>query len=265
MRKLSSLSNLLSTSIALFLLSSCQKEPAADTTPETACKLTKAYYFDEIGTLADSLVYTYTNNKISKAANADGHIAFAYSDDKITKRSFYDASSQQQDAYDVATYNSDGTLKTIKKYYSFGNQTIPYDQYDFIYSGNKLVKFEVKYYNTTTSQYELYETTTYTYTGDNITQSITDPSSTSLSDTLNYAHDTNKNYFTKSNAFFFEFAFMEEISGSVIPLIMSSNNVISVYEDGDEFPLAYKVDDKNNFSEWYLDGRLGSRYLYDCK
>lgn len=247
----------------MVLASSCQKDPSADITPEATCKLTKAYYFDESGTIADSLAYTYTNNNITKAANADSYITLEYKNGRITKRNFYDPGSQQPSAYDVITYNNDGTIQSIKTYFQFDYQTIPAELYNFIYSGNKLVKFEVKYYNTIISQYELYESTTYVYTGDNITQSITtDPSG---DETFNYAYDTNKNYFIKSNSLFLDFAFIDEINGSIVPLFMSGNNVISVYVDGDEFPFSYKVDDKNNFTEWYLDGRLGTRYMYDCK
>lgn len=233
--------------------------------PEATCKLTKAYYFDESGTIADSLVYTYTNNKITKAANADSYITLEYKNDRITKRNFYDPGSQQPGAYDVITYNNDGAIVSIKTYFQFDSQTIPAELYDFIYSGNKLLKLDLKYYNTITSQYELEESTAYVYTGDNITQSITTTSGSSIADTLNYAHDTNKNYFSRSNALFIDFFFMDGILDSAMPLIMSSNNVINVFEGGDEFPLSYKTDDKGNFSEWYLDGQIASRYLYDCK
>lgn len=256
---------LLFTSL-LLILSSCQKDPSADIQDKATCKLTKAYYFDESGTVADSLVYSYTNNKITKAANADSYITLEYKNDRIAKRNFYAPGSQQPSAYDVITYNNDGTIKSIKTYFQFDNQTIPTELYDFIYSGNKLLKLDLKYYNTTTSQYELYESTTYVYTGDNITQSVTtDPSGNSFDETFNYTYDTNKNYLTRTNALFIDFVFIDGITGQTIPLIMSSNNVINILEDGDEFPLSYKVDDKDNFSEWHLDGKLASRYLYDCK
>ncbi len=252
--------------VLLVMISSCQKEPSETTRPDANCQLARAYYFTETGILTDSLVYTNTNGKVTKASNADGHVIFDYNNDRITKRTFYDAGSQQPDAYDVITYNSDGNLKNIKKYYSFSNQTIPYEQDDFIYSGNRLVKFEVSYYDVVTSQYKLYETTTYTYTGDNIIQSITSyASGSSLDETFNYAYDANKNYLAKSHALFFDFIFMEEVTGEVIPLFMSSNNVVNILDDGDEFPLSYKPDDKENLSEWYFDGKLASRYLYNCK
>lgn len=251
--------------LTLFILaSSCQKDPVADIIPEASCKLTKAYFFDETTGKADSLVYSYDNNKITRAENTDGYITLQYTTDKITKRNFYEAGSQQPGAYDVFTYNNDGTISSIKTYFQFDSQTIPAEQYDFSYAGNKLLKLDLKYYNTTTSQYELEESTAYVYTGDNITQSITTTPGTTLADTLNYAYDTDKNYFSRSNALFLDLTFMDGIGGSIIPLFISSNNVINVYEDGDEFPLSYKTDDNGNFSEWYLDGELASRYIYDC-
>lgn len=263
LKQFTSLYTLLFPFSLLILVTSCQKDPAADVFSEEACKLAKAHYFNNAGGLEDSLVYTYTNNKISKAENADLYITFTYSNDKITKRSFYDADSQELALYDVATYNSDGTLKNIKRYANFTNQVIPYHQYEFTYSGDKLAKFDVSYYNTSTSQYELYESTTYVYTGNNITQSTSsDPSGTM---TFSYAYDTNTNYFKKSNALLVDLYFLEEISGSTVPLFMSSNNVIKAFEYGDEFPISYVVDDENNLTEWYLNGVLDSQYFYDCK
>jgi hypothetical protein len=58
---------------------------------------------------------------------------------------------------------------------------------------------------------------------------------------------------------------MEEIDGSTLPLIFSKNNVIRVLDDPDEIPITYNLDSKNNFYEFYIDGELASRFLYDCK
>ena len=242
----------------LILVSSCQKNPSVDILPEASCELSKAYYYDETGAIADSLVYTYTGNKITKAANGDGYITLEYNNDKVTKRNFYDQGDQQPGSYDVFSYNTDGSIKSIKTYFQFDFQVIPAWQYEFSYSGNKLAKFEIMDYNTVTSQYELNESTTYIYTGENITQSVTTHSfGNSDNETFNYAYDNTKNYFIQSNGLFLHLAFMDGIDGSLVPLFISSNNVINVSEDGDDFPLSYKADDNGNFAEWYLDGKLG--------
>ena len=89
MKQFATPSTLLFSFSLLILITSCQKNPSADITPEAPCKLTKAYYFDETGAIADSLVYTYTGNKITKGANADGYVTFDYTNDRITKRTIY--------------------------------------------------------------------------------------------------------------------------------------------------------------------------------
>ena len=266
MRKISTISYLLLSSFSLFLISSCQKEPSSDTLPEINCLLEKAYYYDDTGTVADSMAYTYTNNKVIKVSNADGYITLEYTNEKVSKRNFYSTGFPDSHAYDVVTYNADGTLATIKTYFDFNGQVIQFEQYEFSYTNGKLVKLDIKEYDPDTSQFELYETTTYTYTGDNITQSITNDRDAGTPDEIfHYSHDNNENYFIKSNALFTDFAFVDGLQGSSIPLLISANNVTRVFDDTDELLLNYKLDSKNNFYEWYFDDVLASRYFYDCK
>ena len=264
-RKISALLYLLLCSSALFLTSSCQKGPSIDTPPETNCLLVKTHYFNYGGSLADSLEYTYANNKLTKASNADGYITFEYTNDKITRRNSYATGSADPDGYDIATYNTDGSLGIIKTYFEFNGQIIPFEQYEFNYTNGKLVKFDVKDYNVNTSQFELNESTTYTYTGNNITQSVRTNTGYPEIDTSNYSHDNNENYLVKINALFADLAFIGGLNGETIPLLLSVNNVTKVFEGNDEYLLTYKLDSKNNFFEWYLDGDLASRYFYDCK
>ncbi|HKZ66556.1 MAG TPA: hypothetical protein VJ111_09390 [Chitinophagaceae bacterium] len=265
MRKTSALSYLLLSSLAVFLISSCQKEPSTDSSPETNCLLVKTHYFDYVGALADSLEYTYINDKLMKASNVGGYITFEYTNEKITKRNYYATGSTDLDAYDIATYNTDGSLAIIKSYFNFNGQIMPSEQYEFNYANGKLVKFELKDYNSNTSQFELNESTTYTYTGNNITQSVSITAGTSEIDTSNYSHDDNENYLVKINALFADLAFVGGLNGETIPLLLSVNNVTKVFEGNDEYLLTYKLDSKNNFFEWHLDGDLASRYFYDCK
>jgi hypothetical protein len=227
--------------------------------------LVKTHYFNYGGSLADSLEYTYTNNKLTKASNADGYVTFEYTNDKITRRNSYATGSVDLDGYDIATYNTDGTLATIKSYFDFNGQIILACQYEFNYANSKPVKFDVKNYNHITSQFELYESTTYTYTGNNITQSICTTTGTTEIDTFNYSHDNNENYLAKTNALFTDLAFIDGLNGEIIPLLLSTNNVTKIFEGNDEYLLTYKLDSKSNFFEWHLDGDLASRYFYDCK
>lgn len=266
MRKISAATFLLFFAFAMLLLSSCQKEPSTNNSSES-CLLVKTHYFNYAGSLADSLEYTYNNNKLTKASNADGYITFEYTNDKITKRNFYTTGVPESDAYDIATYNADGTLAIIKSYFEFNGQIIQSEQYEFSYANGKLVNFDLKEYDYSTSQLELSESSTYTYTGNNITKAIVTDFTISGGDvgTYNYSYDSNENYFAKNNALLTDYMFFEAPDGSTLPLVISTNNVKNVFDDSGEFPISYKLDSKNNFHEFYLDGELASRYFYDCK
>lgn len=266
-RKISTLSNLLFFSISLFLISACQKEPSADTPPEIKCQIDKTYYFNLLGTIADSLLYTYTGNKLTKISNADGYYTFEYSNDKITKRNYYETGFPGLAGYDIATYNIDGTLATIKSYLDYTGQLSQYSQYDFSYTNGKLIKFDSKEYDYDTNQLELYESTTYSYMGNNITKAILTDYSISGGDvdTYDYSYDSNENYFAKNNALLTDLFFFEDPDGSMLPLLISSNNVINANDGYDDYPVSYKLDSKNNLYEFYTDGRLDSRYLYNCR
>jgi hypothetical protein len=247
-------------------ISSCQKDPS-DTIAETNCQLSKAYYYDDIGNIGDSLIYTYTNNTLTKASNADGYMTFEYTNDKVTKRTLFATGLPGVDAYDTFTYNTDGTLATRKSYYSFNGQTIQSEQADFSYNAGKLVKYETKYYDPTTSQFVQSQTSIYTYTGNNITQAVVTDHLTPEVFTYTYSYDSNGNYHIKNNSLFTDFAFVDEVDGAILPVVVSANNITKVVEGQgqDETVLTYNADTKGNLTEWYFDGDLATKYVYDCK
>ncbi|MEP7374385.1 MAG: hypothetical protein ABI675_13410 [Chitinophagaceae bacterium] len=155
----------------------------------------------------------------------------------------------------------------IKSYSEVSGQLILYSQYEFYYSNSKLKRFDKKQYDFNTGQIELLESSTYTYTGNNITGSVNTDFFMGAPDTViyKYSFDNNDNYMAKNYAFFIDYLFLYDIDGSSLPLVFSKNNVIKVLDDPDEIPVTYNRDSKNNFYEFYLDGELVSRYLYDCK
>src|SRR5688572_26664785 len=141
MRKNPTPLSILLFAISFSVISSCKKDdvPAS---PKTNCELAKAYYYNETGIALDSLIYTYTNGKLTKASNAEAYFTLEYTNDKVTKRNYYETGSTDLEEYHVATYNADGSLSTIKKYYKSGALTIQYSQYDLSYANGKLVKFD---------------------------------------------------------------------------------------------------------------------------
>jgi len=266
MRKNFSLLFLVVFTVALVF--SCKKDNSDDVKPQLTCTLAKAFYFDSVGTVSDSIVYTYTGAYITKLSNAAGFATLEYTSDKVTRRNFFSAGSSTADAYDVIAYNSDGTISSIKSYVIFGS-AIQYAQYDFTSSGGKLSKLDIKEIDFNSGQLKPSSSSTFTYSGENISQSVTtyydDTGAVSDVATLTYAFDGNANYFKKNNAVFTDYLFVDALDGTIIPLLLSANNVTKVTDGTDETPLVYTLDSNQNFYEFLFGGAKYSRYIYDCR
>jgi len=266
MRKNFSLLFLVVFTVALVF--SCKKDNSDDVKPQLTCTLAKAFYFDSVGTVSDSIVYTYTGAYITKLSNAAGFATLEYTSDKVTRRNFFSAGSSTADAYDVIAYNSDGTISSIKSYVIFGT-TIQYAQYDFTYNGGKLSKLDLKEVDFNSGLLKPSSSSTFTYSGENISESVTtyydDTGAVDDVATLTYAFDTNANYFRKNNAIFTDYLFVDALDGTIVPLLLSANNVTKVTEGTDETALAYTLDGNQNFYEFLFGGAKYSRYVYDCR
>ena len=266
MRKNFSLLFLVVFTVALVF--SCKKDNSDDVKPQLTCTLAKAFYFDSVGTISDSIVYTYTGAYITKLSNAAGFATLEYTSDKVTRRNFFSAGSSTADAYDVIAYNGDGTISTIKSYVIFGT-TIQYAQYDFTYNGGKLSKLDLKEVDFNSGLLKPSSSSTFTYSGENISESVTtyydDTGAVDDVATLTYAFDTNANYFRKNNAIFTDYLFVDALDGTIVPLLLSANNVIKVTDGTDETALVYTLDSNQNFYEFLFGGAKYARYIYDCK
>ena len=250
------------------LVFSCKKDDSDDVKPQLTCTLAKAFYFDSVGTISDSIVYTYTGAYITKLSNAAGFATLEYTSDKVTRRNFFSAGSSIADAYDVIAYNGDGTISTIKSYVIFGT-TIQYAQYDFTYNGGKLSKLDLKEVDFNSGLLKPSSSSTFTYSGENISESVTtyydDTGAVDDVATLTYAFDTNANYFRKNNAIFTDYLFVDALDGTIVPLLLSANNVTKVTDGTDETALVYTLDSNQNFYEFLFGGAKYARYIYDCK
>jgi hypothetical protein len=266
MRKNFSLLFLVVFTVALVF--SCKKDNSDDVKPQLTCTLAKAFYFDSVGTISDSIVYTYTGAYITKLSNAAGFATLEYTSDKVTRRNFFSAGSSTADAYDVIAYNGDGTISTIKSYVIFGT-TIQYAQYDFTYNGGKLSKLDLKEVDFNSGLLKPSSSSTFTYSGENISESVTtyydDTGAVDDVATLTYAFDTNANYFRKNNAIFTDYLFVDALDGTIVPLLLSANNVTKVTDGTDETALVYTLDSNQNFYEFLFGGAKYARYIYDCK
>ena len=257
----------LAISAAATLVFSCKKDND-DGKPAITCTLAKALYFDNGGSVSDSIIYTYTGAYITKISNPDGYAVLEYTNDRVSRRNFYTTGSTLIDAYDIITYNGDGTISNIKSYIMLGS-ALQYSQSDFTYTSGKLSKLDIKNVDLSTGQLEPYSSSTFTYSGDNISQSVNtfydDTGAVSVIANLSYAFDNNENYFKKNNSIFTDYLFVDAVDGTIVPLLLSANNVTKVTEGPDETLLVYTLDSNLNFHEFFFGGSKYSRYLYDCK
>lgn len=246
---------------------SCKKNDS-DVNPPLSCTLAKAYYFDSTSTISDSIIYEYTGTYITKMSNASGYATLEYTSDKVSRRNFYAAGSTTTDAYDIIAYNGDGTISNIKNYIVLG-YTIQYGQYDFTYAVGKLSKLDLKQIDLNSGQLILVSSSTFTYSGDNISQSVNtnydDMGGVANVATLTYAFDNNENYFRKNNAIFTDYLFLDGVDGTIVPLLFSANNATKMTEGTNENILTYTLDSNRNFYEFLFDNVKYGRYIYDCK
>ncbi len=244
------------------LVVSCQKEPDESILDEPTCQLIKAESLEN-GMVIDTVGYTYTNDKITRANYTDFYNTFDYSGTKMTKRSYFENGSLV--GYDTILFNTDGTIRKVETYLKSPVIPLPILFLDFVftYSGGKLVNLVETADTSFTGggPVALYEYN-YTYTGNNITRAIEKNFVDAITDTLDYQYDNVTNYY--KNIFLIDL-FLSELNGQLLPMAFSANNVIKLSQGGDDYILSYSTDSKNNLSELQIDGEAYIRYSYKCQ
>jgi hypothetical protein len=257
--------------LAIFLIASCQKETDENVRTTKECEVTKQFMFDDAGAIYDSARYTYNSDKITKVAISEGYITFEYSNEKITKRSFYSANSTTLDAYDAIAYNSDGTISKIVQYSEFMGAMEKYKELVFSYTSGKLSSLKM-FEPDGMGLIELDTELTYQYTGNNATQVLSKSYIQGNLDeiyTLSLKFDTNPNYFTKiDKQIFLTDPFQYEFEGLSLITLVSQNNIIKIeYPDNpndEDDVLSYTADSNGNLATFGVNGTKGLAFFFKC-
>ncbi len=260
--------------LALPILStSCKKDDDEEQQPQPdpVCKTVKAYIYGQGGAIEDSVIYTYTGTQITKMeVLGEGHVALEYANNRVSKRSYFDPTLPTT-ATDYATYiyNTDGTVSKIDYFEYMGGSYSKWRSVSVTYTAGKYNKVSISE-DDGTGNFILVEDYTYTYTGNNITTVVANSYVNGVVDdtfTANYTYDTKANYFTKQNPLFmFTDPFLGEFDGTLLPLLVSTNNSTAITVMG--MPVAtfnYQVDSKDNITRFDVSGDPFIGYAYQCQ
>lgn len=251
--------------IAGISLTSCKKKKP-DVQAEKTCKLSKIVYYDT-GVATDSISFVYQNNIPVRANFPQGfYFTFEYSGERISKRSYFEGAASLSDYYETAVYNSDGSIAKVEAFVRTNNTYTKDFVYEFTYNGGRIQRMAVTQ-NDGNGIFDLITDYVYTYTGTNITRTVYteyDPVNGNSTETFNYTYDAIPNYFAKTkNILLLDFLFAD-FDGTVLPIILSQNNVTGVQFSIGTAPLSYTADEKQNMTSFSIAGQLLSRYFYQC-
>lgn len=249
--------------LSLVLLA-CQKEKSEDQSPptqETGCTLAKTYVYD-FGVLEDSIQYTYTNNKVSKVLiGQDYYLTFKYKDGKVVRRDYFSVSTNLSEDYDSIVYNPDGTITKIQLYTKENGQYKEDYLHEFSYKVGKLSRLV---FSSEQMPFDIYD---YTWTGNNLTKvdHTYDPTGTAMHYITEFKYDNLKNAFNSNQqALLLDGVFIDDM-GSYIPFCISANNPTEVHYENDSDQFSYVRDAKENITEFKLNGVLFTKSVYNCK
>lgn len=255
---------LLLFSVVIF---SCKKDDDDTPPADQSCKVVKAYYYDN-NVVDDSASYTYTGSQVTKVTLSDGdYYTYEYSNNRVSKRNYFESGSTAVSETTQVTYNGDGTISKIESFDRTGGANELFGRIDFMYNGGKLAKTTLNAIDNGTAT-KLAEDI-FEYTGNNITKvTTTTYFNGTQTSSVSFAYDTNANYFTKQNKDFFliDPFFGEELGGAGLAFIISANNVSSVSSNTIPFPipLTYTLDAKGNLTKLSAANESLIGYTYQC-
>jgi hypothetical protein len=255
---------------AAILFTACKKDDDdGDAPAQQTCRVMKAVYFDSTGGRGDSINYTYSGDKITKATFSDGYYYnFEYTGDRVSKKSGFAAGTNTAEYFQQITYRSDGTIEKIETHIDTlgtGSNYLLYERYEYTYASGKISKIGWFLPLFTANKVLEY---TYTFTGNNVSSVAiadltTSPATTS---TLSYTYDTNPNYYKKQNG---QIHFIDIIFGdsdpTLFPLAISDNNVTRVTGPSNTTNIGYTLDSRQNLRTLNVGGAPLIEYTYQCQ
>ena len=228
------------------------------------CKVIKGVYVQN-NVIIDSAEFIYNDTLLVRTKLMSGeYFTFEYSNNKLVRRVLFLKDGTQSVVYTNFVYDAENNLTVAEGYAG-----THYRYIEFMYSSGKLMKVTDKSYSSFYGNSTDYEYT-YSYTGDNITQSTilkAPGSSNPQTIIVKYTYDTLENYFKKwPNSFLVEpYFFRKECT--LFPYFFSKNNIAGIqYNGAANSPQNWKTNSSGYILENFsTDGRTGWRYEYECK
>ena len=267
--------------VSLFILVACSKSPQNTPDPNPPiepppikppveqpsnqkCTLLKGVYYQN-NVAYDSSEFVYSDTSIIRTNEASGrYYTFEYSNGTIVKRNHFLKGANQAAAYTNFSYNAENNITAIEIY--DGNNKVR--SFYFNYNAGKLEKLVAKKFSSITSSEVVEYETSYTYTGENITQStkVQNIGGNTQTEVINYSYDNLDNFLKKrTNAFLVEPYFFS-LEGSLYPYFFSKNNIKGiVYNGGANSPHTYRTNTSGYLTEITINNQIASRYRYECK
>jgi hypothetical protein len=248
----------------------CQKEigPYPET-PTTACHIDMGYYYGGSGGINDSVAFTYTGNRVTRAEGRDDIVTYRYDGENIIGRSFYEKPGMVFWSVDSISYDAANRVSRIVNwsYPSSYTYDTTREEFRFYYVGNKLSL--VKEYSEIVNYY--IDSAFYTFYPDaagNL-QKFTIGDGTVVYDSVLYQFDNNPNYFRMAHPHFYLFDPFFELQVGLIshmPYFYSTNNVtnFNVYGSFD-YPIVYGLDSLQNVTSLDMGGFEYIKYRYSCQ
>jgi hypothetical protein len=249
---------------------SCQQEIAEIINSVSSCRIDKGYYYGGSGGINDSVLFTYSDNKVIKAEGVDDIVNYTYTGNHITGRRFYEKPGNLFWSVDSILYDGSGNItKMINRSYPSSQVfDTTLSTYDFSYTAGRLSQvIETETIVNNPPDSILY--TIHTDASGNLDKITFSDFGFNYQDSVLYAFDTNPNYFKIVHPHFFLFdPFFELQVGLVsqLPYFYSHNNVINFNVYGAyNNPVVYGVDSANHVTRVDMGGFEYMKYRYSCQ
>ncbi|HWJ26569.1 MAG TPA: hypothetical protein VNS32_08495 [Flavisolibacter sp.] len=254
---------LIPSGIFIILLTSCHRDPVENKNDN---KIKSAVLYNDDGEVADSLAFTYTNDKVTRidvtAPDSTYHCTYEYNGDKITKRNDYLSSPVIPESHMNLNYNSDGTLASMDTYFSNGSSETKDESQSLHYSNGHIDKLTLS--RNDNGNMSVRVENSFIYTNNNITTiKTTNPLDPSTTFDLEVTYDNTENYLKKiPAAFFLDPVMLQVFEYLHVPIMISENNITSGPLFFMPVNFSYTLDNKNNLTLLKFNDQIGIKFNY---
>ena len=253
------------------ILVACQREINEIIEENPTCRIVTGLYYGGSG-LNDSVTFSYTDNKVTRAESDLSYATYTYSGENIRTRLLYDKMMNELMSVDSVLYDGSNRITRLVTWYYPG--ALFFDTarfvYDFTYTGNQLSKiFETNtYYPPTGPEADTIINLFNSNAAGNIQSLVMTDVDGNVYDSIWYNYNTHPNYFKMVHPYFFLFdPFFQLHAGFTphLPYFYSTNNVSNfIYYPGFDYDINYALDSLNKVTGVSMNGDQYMEYKYQC-